>query len=103
MDCLAAEFGHRHFDGKDLRREPLERRKILLMRLLAWACVGLQVNDHIAAAGDVVFRYACQLGYEGIVSKRIDHIWPSANKRVPLAGLEPFRLAQLALTAPARL
>jgi ATP-dependent DNA ligase len=26
---------------------------------------------HIAAAGDVVFRHACQLGFEGIVSKRL--------------------------------
>ena len=25
-------------DGKDLRREPIERRKVLLMRLLARAC-----------------------------------------------------------------
>jgi bifunctional non-homologous end joining protein LigD len=58
-------------DGKDLRREPLERRKVLLMRLLVGARVGLQVNDHIAEAGDVVFRHACQLGFEGIVSKRL--------------------------------
>jgi ATP-dependent DNA ligase len=58
-------------DGKDLRREPLERRKILLMRSLVRARVGLQVNDHIVEPGDVVFRYACQLGLEGIVSKRL--------------------------------
>ena len=31
------------------------------------APVGLQVNDHIVAPGDVVFRHACQLGFEGIV------------------------------------
>jgi bifunctional non-homologous end joining protein LigD len=58
-------------DGRDLRREPIERRKGLLMRLLAKAPVGLQVNDHIAEPGDVVFRHACQLGLEGIVSKRL--------------------------------
>jgi bifunctional non-homologous end joining protein LigD len=45
------------FDGRDLRREPLERRKVLLMRLLAMARVGLEVNDHIPEAGDVVFRH----------------------------------------------
>src|SRR5215472_16046706 len=55
-------------DGKDLRREPIERRKVLLMRLLAKASVGLQVNDHVVEPGDVVFRHACQLGFEGIVS-----------------------------------
>ena len=58
-------------DGDDLRRERIERRKVLLIRLLAQASVGLQVNDHIVASGDVVFRHACQLGYEGIVSKRL--------------------------------
>ncbi len=33
-------------DGQDLRREPLERRKVLLARLLVRARIGLQVNDH---------------------------------------------------------
>jgi bifunctional non-homologous end joining protein LigD len=41
------------------------------MRLLAKATAGLQVNDHIVEPGDVVFREACQLGFEGIVSKRL--------------------------------
>jgi bifunctional non-homologous end joining protein LigD len=58
-------------DGKDLRREPIERRKVLLIRLLAKASVGLQANNHIVNPGDVVFRHACQLGFEGIVSKRL--------------------------------
>jgi bifunctional non-homologous end joining protein LigD len=50
-------------DGDDLRREPIERRRVLLIRLLAKApVVGLQVNDHIVEPGDVVFRHACQLG-----------------------------------------
>jgi len=53
-------------DGRDLRREPIERRKVLLIRLLARASVGLQVNDHIVEPGDVVFRHACQLGFEGL-------------------------------------
>jgi bifunctional non-homologous end joining protein LigD len=44
---------------------------VLLIRLLAKAPVGLQVNDHIVEPGDVVFRHACQLGLEGIVSKRL--------------------------------
>jgi bifunctional non-homologous end joining protein LigD len=68
-------------DGQDLRREPLERRKILLARLLARARVGLQANDHLAAAGDVVFRHACQLGLEGIVSKRLGSRYVSGRTR----------------------
>jgi ATP-dependent DNA ligase len=33
-------------DGDDLRREPIERRKVLLIRLLAKASVGLQISLH---------------------------------------------------------
>jgi bifunctional non-homologous end joining protein LigD len=66
-------------DGDDLRREPIERRKVLLIRLLAKASVGLQVNDHIEEPGDVVFRHACKLGLEGIVSKRKDSPYRSGR------------------------
>jgi hypothetical protein len=30
----------------------------------------VQLNEHIAEPGDVVFHHACKLGFEGIVSKR---------------------------------
>jgi bifunctional non-homologous end joining protein LigD len=78
---LLYAFDLLELDGEDLRREPLERRKILLMRLLARARVGLQVNDHLAAAGDMVFRHACQLGLEGIVSKRLGSRYVSGRTR----------------------
>jgi hypothetical protein len=68
-------------DGNDFRREPIERRKMLLIRLLAKASVGLQVNDHIVEPGDVVFRHACQLGFEGIVSKRLGSPYRSGRSR----------------------
>jgi bifunctional non-homologous end joining protein LigD len=78
---LLRAFDLLELDGKDLRREPLERRKVLLIRLLAKAPVGLQVNDHIVAPGDVVFRHACQLGFEGIVSKRLGSPYRSGRSR----------------------
>jgi bifunctional non-homologous end joining protein LigD len=68
-------------DGDDLRREPIERRKVLLTRLLAKAPEGLQVNDHIVEPGDVVFRHACQLGFEGLVSKRLGSPYRSGRSR----------------------
>jgi bifunctional non-homologous end joining protein LigD len=34
-----------------------------------------------AAAGDVVFRHACQLGLEGIVSKRLGSRYVSGRSR----------------------
>jgi bifunctional non-homologous end joining protein LigD len=68
-------------DGDDLRRERIERRKVLLIRLLAKANVGLQVNDHIVEPGEVVFRHACQLGFEGIVSKRLGSPYVAGRSR----------------------
>jgi bifunctional non-homologous end joining protein LigD len=68
-------------DGSDLRRESLEARKAELARLGAYAPRGLQYNEHIADLGEVVFRHACQLGYEGIVSKRLGSRYVSGRTR----------------------
>jgi bifunctional non-homologous end joining protein LigD len=58
-------------DGDDLRREPLEVRKTTLASVLAKAAPGLRLNQHIEHAdGETVFRHACKLGLEGIVSNR---------------------------------
>jgi bifunctional non-homologous end joining protein LigD len=58
-------------DGADLRREPIETRKATLTSLLRGSLPGLRLNAHFAQPGDVVFRHACKLGLEGIVSKRL--------------------------------
>jgi hypothetical protein len=39
-----------------------------LVRKASWA---VQLNEHTAERGDIVFRHACKLGFEGIVSKRL--------------------------------
>jgi hypothetical protein len=58
-------------NGDDLRRDPLEVRKAMLASVLAKAGSGLRLNDHLKHEdGEVVFRHACKLGLEGIVSKR---------------------------------
>jgi len=68
-------------DGKDLRREPIEHRKATLAKLLRGAKFGLQLNEHIGDSGDVVFRHACRLGLEGIVSKRLGSHYVSGRSR----------------------
>jgi bifunctional non-homologous end joining protein LigD len=80
-------------DGKDLRGEPLEVRKKALIRLLANTMPGLQLNGHIADLGDVVFRHACELGYEGIVSKRRGSRYVSGRSRDWLKFKNPDALA----------
>jgi bifunctional non-homologous end joining protein LigD len=38
-------------------------------------------NHHIDEAGDIVFRHACKLGFEGIVSKRLGSPYVSGRSR----------------------
>ena len=68
-------------NGQDLRREPIEVRKRQLVTLLRAARVGLQVNEHVSEPGDVVFRHACKLGLEGIVSKRLGSRYRSGRSK----------------------
>jgi bifunctional non-homologous end joining protein LigD len=58
-------------DGRDMRREPLEQRKAMLAQLLRKPLPGLVLNATFEQPGDVVFKHACALGCEGIVSKRL--------------------------------
>jgi bifunctional non-homologous end joining protein LigD len=59
-------------DGQDLRRQPLEVRKATLASVLRKAGPGVQLNEHLEHEdGEVVFRHACKMGLEGIVSKRL--------------------------------
>ncbi len=62
-----------YLDGYDLRRLPLLERKDLLQSLLAEANSPLvQYSDHISGDGAAFLRESCQLGLEGIISKRAD-------------------------------
>ena len=66
-------------DSRDLRREPIEDRKGRAAKLLRRAKPGLQLNEHISEPGDIVFRHACKLGLEGIVSKRLGSPYKSGR------------------------
>jgi hypothetical protein len=67
-------------NGDDLRREPLEVRKATLTSVLAKAALGLRLCEHLDHAdGEVVFRHACRMGLEGIVSKRRDSPYRSGR------------------------
>ncbi len=57
-------------NGHDLRREPIEKRKELLATLQG-SHRSLVLNEHFEEDGEIVFREACKLGCEGIVSKRL--------------------------------
>jgi bifunctional non-homologous end joining protein LigD len=60
-----------HLDGYDLTHASLEDRKSLLRRLLARSGGDrILLSDHIPGEGGTVLDQACDLGLEGIVSKR---------------------------------
>lgn len=59
-------------DGEDLRPKPLETRKARLATLLGEPKRGpIRYVEHFHAAGEAVLRSACQMGLEGLISKRL--------------------------------
>jgi bifunctional non-homologous end joining protein LigD len=66
-------------NGDDLRRDPLEVRKARLASVLAKAGPGIRFNEHIEGDGPTVFAHACNMGLEGIVSKRKDSAYRSGR------------------------
>ena len=73
--AMLCAFDLLELDGKDLRRRPIEKRKELLAELLNGAQVGIVFNECFGEDGAIVFREACRLGCEGIVSKRLGSIY----------------------------
>ncbi len=58
-------------DGEDLRKRPIEERKWTLAALHRQSHDGLAINAHFEENGATIYREACALGCEGIVSKRL--------------------------------
>src|SRR5437588_8618674 len=67
------------FEGEDLRRAPIEHRKHKLAKLVRTPHQGIVLNEHYDGDGDIVFKYACKLGCEGIVSKRLGSLYRSGR------------------------
>jgi bifunctional non-homologous end joining protein LigD len=72
-------------DGRDVRPEPLEARRKRLAKLLRAKNKamrdGIQLSEAITGDGGRIFRHACQMGLEGIVSKRIGSRYVSGRTR----------------------
>ena len=80
-------------DGDDLRKLPLSMRKTNLARLLARRVDGIFLSDfEQGEIGPELFRHACLMGLEGLVSKhrestyragRYDHWIKVKNRKHP--------------------
>jgi bifunctional non-homologous end joining protein LigD len=79
--AILQAFDLLELDGEDLRSVMLGKRKARLARLLARAPPGIALNEHTDADGATVFRHACAMGLEGIVSKRLAAPYRSGPSR----------------------
>ena len=74
-------------DGDDLRRQPLRERKLALSKLLMRSRGGIQYVEH--TEGEKLFEAVCDLGLEGIVSKRLTSVYRSGPSRAWLKIKNP--------------
>ena len=70
-DAVSIAFDLIELEGEDLRRTPIEQRKRKLAKLVRGPHPGIVLNEVFEGDGDVLFKHACKLGCEGIVSKRL--------------------------------
>lgn len=69
-----------YLDGVDLRGAPLLDRKTILQKLLKGHRNGtVRFSDHVTGDGGLVLDKACELGLEGIISKRADKPYRSGR------------------------
>jgi bifunctional non-homologous end joining protein LigD len=66
-NAVLCAFDLLELDGLDL----IEERKRLLASLLRGSRLSIVLNEHYEEDGAIVYREACRLGCEGIVSKRL--------------------------------
>jgi bifunctional non-homologous end joining protein LigD len=79
FDCLVS-------DGEDVRRLPLSMRKTNLARMLARRVDGIHLAPfEQGEIGPDLFRHACLMGLEGMVSKHRESLY-RAGRSDPIAG-----------------
>jgi bifunctional non-homologous end joining protein LigD len=57
----------------------IEERKGLLAKLLSRPHEGIAFNQHYSCEGAFIYKHACALGCEGIVSKRLGSAYRSGR------------------------
>jgi len=74
-EAILVTYDIMEVDGQDVRPEPLEERRKRLTRLLSRSNKalrdGIQLSEAITGDGATIFRHACWMDLEGIISKRI--------------------------------
>ena len=77
--AILCAFDVIELEGKNLRQTPIEERKHALANLLYRERDGIALNRYYDGDGAVIYKHACALGCEGIVSKRLGSLYRSGR------------------------
>jgi bifunctional non-homologous end joining protein LigD len=80
IEAVFYAFDLLHLNGVDLMPAPLTQRKDGLAELVGGSTGPIRYSEHLPAReGDALFRQACRMGLEGIISKRADRPYRSGR------------------------
>jgi bifunctional non-homologous end joining protein LigD len=77
--ATALAFDLLMLNEEDMRRKPYVERKAALRRLLPGRAI--QYVEHAEEHGEKLFAAVCELGLEGIVSKKLDSLYRLGRRR----------------------
>ncbi|WP_406854661.1 hypothetical protein [Alsobacter sp. KACC 23698] len=78
--AILMAFDLLELDGRDLRPLPLDERRAELRKLIETGTIdGVAFVEAMDDDGEALFRHACKLGFEGIISKRRDSPYRSGR------------------------
>lgn len=70
-----------YLEKYDLGQLPLTERKAILATILTEAPAVIRYSDHIIGQGESMFDHTCNLGLEGIISKKADSNYEAKRSR----------------------
>ena len=92
-EAILVAYDFMEVDGQDVRPEPLEERRKSLAKLLSLKnkamLEGIQLSEAITGDGATIFRHACWMDLEGIISKRLGSRYVSGRTRAWLKTKNP--------------
>jgi bifunctional non-homologous end joining protein LigD len=77
-EAVFYSFDLLHLDGADLSRLPLVERKQALAPLVEGSSGVIRFSEHLSE-GEALFKHACRMGLEGVISKRADRPYRSGR------------------------
>ena len=71
-----------YLNGESMTKQPLIKRKERLERVFKWEISGLRYSEHVAGDGPRFRQHACQLGLDGVISKRADQPYVPGDRGI---------------------